>query len=289
MTQFTTAKEAKRALYEESLRTKVKVSDMLNKAELHKRLREHPILADVLAYFASDAWRKEKASADAELLKFGETCEEVAKVKAEIDATKAWYMDHPFKLTPLEVSSDSQTVSKSVSWGEGRSRTISISRTVSQGISRSEGRSTSESSGVSVGKTVSESDVDYIAKMFKYGDVYLTPLITSDEAARDLIEAELRRRGHDISELEVLRRLRRWVRNLIEAQRTATLNIPDALAILNPADPRHEELFQRAVPRLSPKALTEFNKLRAADPIRREHMTECVVNFLRGMQRPDAA
>jgi hypothetical protein len=65
VTTFMSAKEAKRALYEESLRTKVSVRDILRQGDLCKRLRQHPVLADVLAYFAGEGWKKERVDADA--------------------------------------------------------------------------------------------------------------------------------------------------------------------------------------------------------------------------------
>src|SRR4029453_11156458 len=86
MAEFKTAREAKRALYEEALKTGQSVRGMLHRHELRRTLSRHPVLNDVLRYFGGDAGQQEKGSAPPDVLTFGETCEELARYKADVEA-----------------------------------------------------------------------------------------------------------------------------------------------------------------------------------------------------------
>lgn len=132
MSRFKSGKEAKRALYEASLQCGVSIRALLDKEALRKSLSACPVLGDVLAYFGGENWQREKASADAELLAFGETCAELARSKPE-----------------LEGRGRDRIVT--------RGRSVCVSRSVSRSENDSEGRSHSFTEGTSYSYTESTS------------------------------------------------------------------------------------------------------------------------------------
>jgi len=127
------------------------------------------------------------------------------------------------------------------------------------------------------------------------------PLGTSDfryrawlhTTIKDVVNIIVRQQGETEDEKQKMVRLKRWLYNALYAvgvrqdQHGTHLPLKDALSLLNPADPRHEELYTRVEPFLSSEVRSDFEKLRATrDARKQEDWVESTFNRLRDILSP---
>jgi hypothetical protein len=95
------------------------------------------------------------------------------------------------------------------------------------------------------------------------------------------------------SSFEGMARLERFLKNVLTATGTAVndegdhLPLGDSLVLLQPEHPRHEEVFRRVEPHLTPEVHADFAMLRGIlDPRRREEFTQSTINRMRAVLSP---
>ena len=110
---------------------------------------------------------------------------------------------------------------------------------------------------------------------------------------KDMVNIIVRQQGETEDEKQKMVRLKRWLYNALYAvgvrhdHAGTHLPLRDAFALLNPAHPRHQELFERVEPFLSEEVRADFEKLRATrDPRKQEDWVESTVNRLRDILSP---
>ena len=95
------------------------------------------------------------------------------------------------------------------------------------------------------------------------------------------------------SSFEGMARLERFLKNVLTATGTAVndggehLPLGDCLVLLQPEHPRHDEVFLRVDPHLTPEVRADFAMLRGInDPRRREEFTQSTINRVRAVLSP---
>src|SRR5205823_9282026 len=109
-----------------------------------------------------------------------------------------------------------------------------------------------------------------------YGDPDFSYRSWFNTKIKDMVGIIIRQQGETESEAQKMVRLKRWMFNALYAvgvrQDEAGTHLPlrDCFALLNPADPRHEELYHRVEAHLSDEVRADFEKLRHTKDARRQ-------------------